>query len=416
MTVQNKLQTLKGFRDFLPVEKRKRDYVAQKIKKSFELSGFEPLETPTLEYATLLLGKYGDEADKMVYTFEDRGKRMVGLRYDQTVPTARFLSQYSATLPKYFRRYQMQNVFRSENTQKGRYREFTQCDCDIFGTNSVIADAEVLAVFYATYQALGLTISLRINDRQTLINTLKPFETNAVSVFSIIQSIDKLDKLQKDDVMRELSKKGIAPEKTQTIIDAILSTKPTDNLNQIIEYTENLGVPKEQIVFTPSLARGLDYYTGLIFEAIVPNCTGGSVGGGGRYDNLIKQLGGPEISAVGFAIGFDRTIEALDALKLLPSLDSTAQVLVTIFDEDLARSSASITKTLRAKGIRTELYPTSSDKFGKQMKYADDKNIPFVIIVGPDEAIESVATLKDMKSGEENTGKLTKLIHLICSD
>jgi len=410
---QNKLQTLKGFRDFLPVEKRKRDYVAQKIKKSFELSGFEPLETPTLEYAKLLLGKYGDEADKMVYTFEDRGKRMIGLRYDQTVPTARFLSQYSSTLPKYFRRYQMQNVFRAENTQKGRYREFAQCDCDIFGTNSVIADAEILAVFYATYQALGLTISLRINDRQTLINTLKPFETNAVSVFSIIQSIDKLDKLQKDDVMRELEKKGIAPEKTQAIIDAILSTKPTDNLNQIIDFAENLGVPKKQIAFTPSLARGLDYYTGLIFEGVVPEYSGGSIGGGGRYDNLINQLGGPEISAVGFAIGFDRTIEALDALKLLPAFDSTAQVLVTLFSEDLARSSASITKTLRTEGIQTELYPTSTDTFGKQLKYADGKNIPFVIILGPDEAKENVATLKDMLKGVEVKDTVVNLIRII---
>ncbi len=410
---QNKLQTLKGFRDFLPVEKRKRDYVAKKIKKSFELSGFEPLETPTLEYAKLLLGKYGDEADKMVYTFEDRGKRMIGLRYDQTVPTARFLSQYSSTLPKYFRRYQMQNVFRAENTQKGRYREFAQCDCDIFGTNSVIADAEILAVFYATYQALGLTISLRINDRQTLINTLKPFETKAVSVFSIIQSIDKLDKLQKVDVMRELEKKGIAQDKTRAIIDAILSTKPTDNLNQIIDYAENLGVPKKQIVFTPSLARGLDYYTGLIFEGVVPEYSGGSIGGGGRYDNLINQLGGPEISAVGFAIGFDRTIEALDELKLLPAFDSTAQVLVTIFDEDLARISASVTKTLRTEGIQTELYPTSADTFKKQMKYADDKNIPFVIILGPDEAKENVATLKDMKKGIEVKDTVANLINII---
>lgn len=410
---QNKLQTLKGFRDFLPVEKRKRDYVAKKIKTSFELFGFEPLETPTLEYAKLLLGKYGEEADKMVYTFEDRGKRMIGLRYDQTVPTARFLSQYNSTLPKYFRRYQMQNVFRAENTQKGRYREFAQCDCDIFGTNAVIADAEILAVFYATYQALGLTISLRINDRQTLINTLKPFETTAVSVFSIIQSIDKLDKVQKDDVMRELSKKGIAQEKTQAIIDAILSSQPTDNLNQIIDYAERLGVPKKQMVFTPSLARGLDYYTGLIFEGVVPEYSGGSIGGGGRYDHLINQLGGPEISAVGFAIGFDRTIEALDTLKLLPAFDSTAHVLVTIFGEDLARISASVTKTLRTEGIPTELYPTSGDKFGKQLKYADEKNIPFVVIVGPDEAKEHVATLKDMKKGIEVKDTVARLVRII---
>jgi len=410
MSNQNTLQTLKGFRDFLPTEKRKRDYVAQKMTDIFKRSGFEPLETPTIEYATLLLGKYGDEADKMVYAFEDRGKRKVGLRYDQTVPTARFLSQYNGVLPKYFRRYQIQNVFRAENTQKGRYREFTQCDCDIYGTNSIIADAEILAVFYATFKALGLTITIRVNDRQTLLNTLKPFETPTVSVFSIIQSIDKLDKLPKENVMRELEKKGIAQDKTKTIIDAIRSSKPTENLNQIIEYAKYLGVPKEQIEFTPSLARGLDYYTGLIFEGVMPEYSGGSIGGGGRYDNLINQLGGPEISAVGFAIGFDRTVETLDECKLLPSFDSTARVLVTIFNDECAQASAEIVRELRKQEIPSELYPSTSDKLSKQMKYANDKKIPFVIIVGPDEIKKNVVTLKNMQSGEEKTGKILDLI------
>jgi len=413
MTAQNKLQTLKGFRDFLPVEKRKRDWVTSKIIESFQSFGFEPIETPTLEYASILMGKYGEEADKLIYNFEDRGKRNVGLRYDQTMPTARILGQYSTQLPKYFRRYQIQNVFRAENTQKGRYREFTQCDCDIFGSNSPLADAEILAVFYNAYKSLGLEITIRVNDRQSLFEAIKPYATKTVSVFSIIQSIDKLDKLTEDEVMKELEDKSIAIEDSAAIVNAVKKIPLSDNVAQIMTYAISLGVPEDQIEFVPSLARGLDYYTSLIFEAIVPNCSGGSVGGGGRYDNLINQLGGPEISAVGFAIGFDRTIEALDELKLLPAFDATAQVLVTIFDEDFARTSTSIANTLRTEGIRTELYPTSSDKFGKQMKYADDKNIPFVIIVGPDEVKESVATLKDMKIGTETKDTILNLIKII---
>jgi len=189
-------QTLKGFRDFLPMEKRKRDFIEAKMKVVFERFGFAPLETPTLEYASLLLGKYGDEADTLLYTFTDRGDRQIGLRYDQTVPTARVLSQYQNELPKFFRRYQIQNVFRADKPQKGRYREFKQCDLDIYGTISPIADAELLAVVYFTFKEIGFkSIVLQVNDRQTLISTLSPFTTPEVDVFSLIQSIDKLDKM-----------------------------------------------------------------------------------------------------------------------------------------------------------------------------------------------------------------------------
>src|SRR5260221_14765573 len=205
----NKLQNLKGFRDFLPKEKRKRDYVANKLKEVFELYGFEPLETPTLEYSEVIMGKYGEEADKLVFQFEDNGGRKVAMRYDQTVPTSRVLAQYSNELPKYFRRYQIQNVFRADKPQKGRYREFKQCDCDILGSTSPLADAEILAVYYAVFKEIGLTsIVLEINDRQTLISTLSPLTTPTVNIFSLIQSIDKLDKMTPADVTSELITKG----------------------------------------------------------------------------------------------------------------------------------------------------------------------------------------------------------------
>ena len=189
------LQTLKGFRDFLPAEKRARDYVSAKIVKTFQRFGFEPLETPTLEYAELLLGKYGKEADQLVYSFKDRGDRNVALRYDQSVPTARVLAQYQNELGKGFRRYQIQNVFRADKPQKGRYREFCQCDADIFGVTSPLADAEILAVYAAIYQDLGFSnLTIKINDRKILFDTLTSYATDLVSVFSIIQSIDKLDR------------------------------------------------------------------------------------------------------------------------------------------------------------------------------------------------------------------------------
>jgi len=413
MTGQSTVQTLKGFRDFLPEQKRVRDWVKNTITKAFQIHGFEPIETPTLEYAELLLGKYGSEADKMVYTFEDRGKRKVGMRYDQTMPTARVLAQYSHTLPKYFRRYQIQNVFRAENTQKGRYREFTQCDCDLFGSTSPLADAEILSVFYATYKALGLDITIRINDRTSLFEAIKPFETADVSVFSIIQSIDKLDKLSQDDVMKELEEKGLEIENTTAVVNTVNRIPLSKNCQEIMGYAMDLGVPEEALEFVPSLARGLDYYTGLIFEGVIPEISGGSVGGGGRYDNLIKQLGGPELSAAGFAIGFDRTIEALEELNLLPSFESTARVLVTVFNPECIEASTGIARDLRAQGIATELYPHTKDALGKQIKYANDKKVPYVIVIGPDEVKKEIITLKNMRTGEETKGTIQEGITVI---
>lgn len=410
MTSHIPLQTLKGFRDFLPEQKRKREFVISKIKAVFERFGFDPIETPTLEYAAVLQGKYGTEADQLMYTFEDRGKRMVGLRYDQTVPTARFLSQHQNNLPKYFRRYQIQNVFRAENTQAGRYREFLQCDCDLFGSRDTTADAEILAVFYSVYKALNVpSFSLRVNDRSTLFNTLKPYETDSVDVFSIIQSIDKLDKIQKEGVVQELVSKGLGESQASELIDVLKGTSMSPTLEQIISRAVALGVPREVIEFQPYLARGLDYYTGLIFEGVIPEYGAGSVGGGGRYDNLIQSLGGPEVAAVGFAVGFDRTIEALDSLGLLPDATTSAQALVTIFNEELTPVSLEAAAQLRNAGVNTEVYP-ASDKIGKQLKYADDKKIPFVIIIGPDEARDGIVSMKNMKSGEEMKGTVEEIV------
>ncbi len=413
MQKQN-LQTLKGFRDFLPAEKRVRDQVKNSIIKSFERFGFEPLETPTLEYAELLLGKYGDEADKLVYSFTDRGDRQVALRYDQTVPTARVLAQYQNELGKGFRRYQIQNVFRADKPQKGRYREFTQCDADIFGSISPLADAEILSVYSSIYQDLGLTnLIIEFNDRETLINTLTPFSSSEISVSTIIQSIDKLDKLREEEVVKELVTKGLPIDKASDALTAIKNAKPSSNLAEIIELAKNLGVSDSTLRFNPALARGLDYYTGMIFEGKIPG-ESGSVGGGGRYDRLIESLGGPSIPAVGFGLGFDRTVEVMQAKGLLTSSQPT-EVLITIFSPTLQGYTLKVAQSLRSSDINTELYPDASDKLEKQLKYANKKGIPYALVIGQDELDQGVVNLKNLVTREQKSLPLDKVIKLLQS-
>lgn len=413
LTMSETPQTLKGFRDFLPAEKRKRDYVAQKMRTVFERHGFAPLETPTLEYASLLLGKYGAEADKLVYTFDDRGDRRVGLRYDQTVPTARVLAQYQNELPRYFRRYQIQNVFRADKPQKGRYREFTQCDCDVFGSLSPLADAEILSVYYDVFKEVGLTsIVIELNDRQTLIQTLQVFSTESVNVFSIIQSIDKLDKQSVGEVVAELVGKGLKQDAAQSVITAIETAQPSSNLQAVIDATVQLGVPRENLVFNPRIARGLDYYTGIIFEGRIPEYTVGSVGGGGRYDNLINDLAGYQMPAVGFGIGFDRTVEAADQLGLIPTEGQGTRVLVAVMSDNDIPGSLAVARQLRSGGVATEVYP-ATDKLAKQFKLADQKKIPFVVLVGEQERAAQKVTLKTLHSGEQQLLSLDECLKVV---
>lgn len=407
------VQTLKGFRDFLPAEKRKRDYVMAKMRTVYERFGFEPIETPTLEYADLLLGKYGDEADKLVYHFQDRGERDIALRYDQTVPTARILYQYQSELPRYFRRYQIQNVFRADKPQKGRYREFTQSDCDIFGSTDPIADAEVLAVFYAVYTELGLdSVSIEVNDRETLFSVLTPFATTQAPVLSLTQTIDKLDKQTPAEVTTELVRKGLTKTAAEQLLSELKNARISDQLQKIVDTAVELGVPREALKCNPNLARGLDYYTGLIFESRISEYAIGSLGGGGRYDALIGQLSGYNMPAVGFAVGFDRTVEALDNLGLLKTTTRGTQVLVSVFSAETASQSYGVAAKLRAAGIQTEVYP-ALDKLGKQFRLADQKQIPFVVIVGENEVQNNTVSLKNMISGEQQVLTVTELIALL---
>lgn len=407
----NQVQTLKGFRDFVGEPARKRLWLIEKIRSIFDFFGFEPLETPALEYESLLMGKYGAEADKLIYGFEDRGGRRVALRYDQTIPSARIIAQYRNELVFPYKRYQIQPVWRADKPQKGRYREFMQCDADIIGISTPLADAEILAVFYNIFKAIGIdSIKININDRETLISSIKSTGVAENQVFSVIQTIDKLDKIGKDGVIAELETKVASSGAANKIVDVVLSAKMPEKLDKIIESATKLGVPANVFVFNPTLARGLDYYTGMIFEGMVPEYTVGSVGGGGRYDNLINDLVGFNSPAVGFALGFDRTLEAAEKLGKIPQFENSAQVLVTVFSPGLKDISLNVARELRAKNISTEVFVDENKKLDGQLKYANKKNIPYVVIIGPEEAAKNVVQLKNMKTGEKDMLPLSKLI------
>lgn len=384
-----KAQTLKGFRDFLPASAIKRQFVIGKIKEVFERFGFDPLETPALEYAETLLGKYGAEADKLLYLFEDRGGRKIGLRYDQTVPLARVVAQYQNELPLPFKRYQIQPVWRAENPQRGRFREFLQCDIDTMGNNSPFADAEIIDCVLAVGKQLGLSNSyVTVNDR-SVFDQLKLTKEEIII-------LDKIEKIGKDEVIKQLT--TTRRKDAENIFESLTVAKPTEGLVKIFESLKNLGYKDGvDFRFDPFLARGLEYYTSTIFEWKVAGYTAGSLAGGGRYDELIGQFSGRDLPAVGIAFGFDRMVEALDQMNLLPAGSTATRALVTVFSEELLSQSLATISRLRNEGINAEV-SLEVGKLDKQLKYADKKGIPFVLIQGPEEAGRGVVKLKDMKS------------------
>lgn len=391
-------QTLKGFRDFLPSEARKRQYVIDSLKKIFESYGFEPLETPVLEYQEILTGKYGDEGDKLMYKFIDNGDRKVAMRYDQTVPLARIVAQYQNDISLPFKRYQIQNVWRAENTQKGRYREFLQIDVDTIGSESLIADAEIIKLAIDSYSKLGfVNFKFLINDR-TVFSDLSKGNFEQSKLPAVIRAIDKLEKIGEKNVLIELSEQ-IGKDAAKRVIDQIKNQKPTEKIEKIFEYLDKMGVPSEAYDFSPTLARGLDYYTGSIFEIKCADYPAGSLGGGGRYDRLIGMFAKKDIPAVGFAFGFDRTIEAMDELKLFPKYLDKTQLLIT----NTSTRSAEVATEVRSLGINADLY-VEDKSLDKQLKYANKKKYPYVLIVNDD-----ILLLKDMYEGEQKEVTLDQL-------
>lgn len=393
-------QTLKGFRDFFPEEALKRKYLMGKIAEVFERYGFQPIETPGIEYLETFEGNIGED-EKLFFKFEDQGKRKVALRYDQTVPTCRFIAQYKNQLEFPFKRYQIQTVWRAEKPQKGRYREFLQCDADIFGLSNPEADAEVIALTLDIYKNLGFKeYIVKMNDR-ALFKDMP---------YSVIVAVDKLGKIGKDKVVEEISKKGYKKDEAEKILNEILSLAPNETIQRIFSYLDSLGFSKENYAFDPAIARSFSYSTGPIWEVVIPGFTAGSVLGGERFDKLVGRFDTNDIPGTGFGLGFDRTLEAMEQFNLLPPMKSTTTVLVTVFSQEYLKESLKTAACLRNNRINTDIYGNPESKLDKQLKYADRKGIPFVIIIGPEEAKKKVVKLKDMKSGDQRSLSIEQVI------
>ncbi len=395
-------QTLKGFRDFLPEEAVKRQYVIDIVRKTFELYGFEPLETPAIEYLEVFTGNIGED-ETLFYKFEDSGGRKVALRYDQTVPTCRLIAQYPDKITLPFKRYQIQTVWRAEKPQKGRYREFLQCDADIFGVENELADAETIALSINIFKNLGFKNPIAlINDRELYQGI--PYKA--------IVAIDKLAKIGDEGVIAELIKKGFEKKDGERLLQQIKDIKPNKKLQNIFQYLDNYGL-KNFYEFSPTLARSFSYSTGPIWEITTKEFTAGSMLGGERFDSLVSRFSKNKVAGTGFALGFDRTVLAMDELKLFPSMKTKTKVLVTIFNSDLLKNSQEVVQQLRKEGINTDLYPNPTDRLDKQLKYANRKEIPYVIIIGPEESEKNTIKIKNMKTGDQSTISPNELISKI---
>lgn len=418
--MNSKLQTLQGMHDRLPEDMKKRKWVIQRITEMFEKYGFEPMETPAIEYWEILSGKdvYGDE-EKLIYKFQDRGRRDVGMRFDFTVPLARVIASYpDLTIP--FKRYQIQTVWRCDKPQYGRFREFYQCDVDIVGTESVVAEAELIVLISEIFEALGFKKFItKINSRNLLQTICEYSGVDKNKECELFRAMDKRDRIGIDGVKENFEVLGLSKETKEKIITALGQPIPQlekllpnkEGINQIkslFSYIESLGCNMKHIMFDPWLSRGFDYYTGPIFETIIEGTKVGSIAGGGRYDKLIGKFNDKDVPAVGISIGLERVLMVMEKLDMHPKLPPTVKFLVTLFDEASSKYALQVAKEIRSSGIGVEVYPETI-KIGKQFKYASRKKIPFVVIAGPDELKDHSIAVKDMKSGSQETVKLNKL-------
>jgi histidyl-tRNA synthetase len=424
-----KPQVLKGFRDYMPSQMLLRQRIIGTFREIFERHGFEPLDTPALEYLEILTGKAG-ENEKLMYHFEDAGGREVGMRYDLTVPLARVAAMHQNDIVLPFKRYHIAPVWRAEKPQRGRTREFWQCDADIVGSTSQLADAEAIAVMAEALAAIGLPqATIKINHRKLLTALALLSGIDAARAGSVYRAIDRLDKVGPDGVHRELLDLGVEPGAATEILslvtrtgepDTLLSTlrnelanvpgaiEAVDDLERLFTYLPQLGVPSSAYSLDLALARGIDYYTGPVFEAAVEQPKIGSVGGAGRYDDLIGTFLGRSVPATGMSLGIERIIEVVQEFDLLPVKKTVVDVFVAAFPATLG-SAAGIARDLRTAGHRVDLTLLPNRGIGDQLKYAGRKGVPVAVIAGEAELAAGTVAVKDLTSGKQRTVPLIEL-------
>jgi len=406
-------RTLKGFRDYLPEQAIPREALIEKARGVFRSYGFLPIDTPALEYEEILTGKGGEESDKQLYRFEDSGGRKVALRFDLTVPLARFVAQHSSELGLPFKRYHIATVWRGENTQRGRYREFMQCDFDTIGTESMVADVETILVIHDLLRSIGIErFTIRINDRKYLTTLLNSYEFTEKQV-EVLRMLDKLDKIGEDGVVAGIVGLGFKDFRAQELIRALSALELGGHFTAVDDIRDRLqgvrnsvlaaGVPAERVVLDHSIARGLDYYTGIVFETRLEGLPSiGSVCSGGRYDNLAQLYTKERLPGVGASLGLDRLLAAMEELQLLPKTSATAPVFLAYFDPNHTSDYLRLAADLRASAVGVELYPEPK-KLGAQLKYADRRGFRFALVLGEDEWKSGTCQLKDLASATTRT-------------
>jgi len=450
----NKPSIPKGTRDFSPIEMAKRNYIFNTIRQVYELYGFQQIETPAMETLQTLMGKYGEEGDKLLFKVLNSGdftkgvsddewaEKNVphlaakvcekGLRYDLTVPFARYVVMHRNELQMPFKRYQIQPVWRADRPQKGRYREFYQCDADVVGSTSLLNEVELMQIVDTVFSKFGIRVTIKINNRKILTG-IAELIGEAEKMMDLTIAMDKLDKIGIDNVIAELKDDGISDEaieklrpiielkgtndeKLQAVSEALKDSetgmKGVEEIKTILELLAKTGL-KNEMEFDITLARGLNYYTGAIFEVKAKDVQIGSITGGGRYDNLTGIFGMPGLSGVGISFGADRIYDVLNALDLYPqeAVNTTKALFINFGDQETAYCLPTAAK-LRAAGISVEVYPDAS-KMKKQMSYADAKNIPYVILAGENEMKENKLTLRNMQSGEQQLVTADELLNIL---
>ncbi len=444
----------KGTRDFLPVNMQRRNYIFSILRDVFCLHGYQPIETPAMEDLSTLLGKYGDEGDKLLFRILNSGDFLKtvtdediklknlnklaslicekGLRYDLTVPFARFVVMHRNELTFPFKRYQIQPVWRADRPQKGRYREFFQCDVDVIGSDSLLNELELLQIIEDVFIRLNLDVTIILNNRK-ILHGIATYLDCADKLTDITVAIDKLDKIGQEGVLKELNEKGFSSDTINKLIPILEFSSKQNSNEEVIDFTRNIltdeigkkGIEEMEFVlnyakdsgvsskikFDISLARGLSYYTGTILEVKADNVEMGSICGGGRYDNLTGIFGMPGVSGVGMSFGADRIYDVLESLGKFPAeVSSSTKVLFVNFGATEEKYCLQVLRKLHKRGISAELFPDAGAKMKKQMGYADAKKIPYVVIVGENEIKSGKLSLKNMLTGEQKELTIDELL------